>query len=111
LTIVVNLTISLPKETLKMLRRTVKERYGGRKGALSGLIKEALEEHIGSLSTPRPVSRFVAFERERQVGEAASLDDLTSRLEDAGIDPRAFRIISSTPLRQIVRAGLRGKSL
>jgi hypothetical protein len=32
---VVNITISLPEETVKRLRKAVKERYGGRKGAMA----------------------------------------------------------------------------
>lgn len=42
----VNITISLPEQTVRRLRRTVRETYGGRKGALSGFIKEAIDEHL-----------------------------------------------------------------
>jgi Arc/MetJ-type ribon-helix-helix transcriptional regulator len=106
---VVNVTISLPEEVVRNLRRTVKERYGGRKGALSGLIREALEEHMSSLEGFRPAARFKALEGDRQVAEAGSLDELASRLREDAVDPRAVRIVSTTPLRQVVRAGLRGK--
>ena len=105
----VNLTISLPEEVVRSLRKTVKERYGGRKGALSGLIREALEDHIGSLEYASPAPRFKAFEGGKQVAEGASLDELSARLKDQAVDPRAVRIVSTTPLRQVVRAGLRGK--
>jgi len=106
---VVNLTISLPEEVVRILRKTVKERYSGRKGALSGLIKEALEGHFSSLAQPSPPARFKALEGTRQVAEGRSLDELASRLKERSVDPRAVRIVSTTPLRQVVRAGLRGK--
>jgi len=105
---VVNLTISLPEEVVRNLRRTVKERYGGRKGALSGLIREALEEHISSLEETNPPPRFKAFEGEMLVAEGGSLDELASSLRERAVDPRAVRIVSTTPLRQVARAGLRG---
>ena len=101
--------MSLPEEVVKNLRRAVKERYGGRKGALSGLVREAVEEHISSLETARPAARFRALEGERQVAEGGSLDELAAILRKNGVDPRAVRIVSTTPLRQVIRAGLRGK--
>ncbi len=105
---VVNVTVSLPEDVVRMLRKTVRERYGGRKGALSGLVREALEERIGSLETVRPALRFKAFEGAREVAEAGSLDELASRLREGGVDPRAVRIVSTSPVRQVARAGLRG---
>jgi len=106
---VVNLTISLPEEVVRNLRREVRERYGGRKGALSGLVKEALEEHMSSVMASRPITRFKAFHRDRQVAEAESLDELASKLRASHVNPRSVRIVSTTPLSQIIRAGLRGK--
>ena len=108
-TVVVNVTVSLPDEVVRRLRRTVKERYGGRKGALSGLVKEALEERINSLEGVRPETRFKALKGERQVAEGGSIDELASKLRALEVDPRAVRIVSTTPLRQVLRAGLRGK--
>jgi Arc/MetJ-type ribon-helix-helix transcriptional regulator len=108
-TVMVNVTVSLPEEVVRNLRRTVKERYGGRKGALSGLVREALEERISSLDAAKLVTQFKAFKGERQVAEGGSLDELASRLREREIDPRAVRIVSTTPLRQVLRAGLRGK--
>jgi hypothetical protein len=107
---VVNVTLSLPEEVVRRLRKTAKERYGGRKGALSGLVKEALEEHLGSLEAERPVSRFKAFKGEREVAEGGSLEELATRLGQLNVDPRAVRIISTTPLKPVIRVGLRGKS-
>jgi Arc/MetJ-type ribon-helix-helix transcriptional regulator len=105
----VNVTVSLPEDVVRRLRRTVKDRYGGRKGALSGLVREALEERIGSLETSTPASRFKALDGGREVAEGASLDELASKLREGGVDPRTVRIVSTTPVRQTVRAGLRGK--
>jgi hypothetical protein len=107
---VVNVTLSLPEEVVEKLRKVVKERYGGRKGAMSGLVREALEEHFGSLSTEKPPTRFKAFKEERQIAEGGSLEELATRLRERNVDPRAVRIISTTPLRPEIRAGLRGKS-
>jgi hypothetical protein len=107
---VVNVTLSLPEDVVRKLRMTVKERYGGRKGALSGLVKDALEEHIASLESTQPAAGFKALQQDRVVAEGGSLDELSSMLQKRGVDPRGVRIVSATPLRQVVRAGLRGKS-
>ncbi len=106
----VNLTISLPEETVRRLRKAVDERYGGRKGALSGLIKDALEERINSLEAVESIASFKALDAGgRLVAEGGSLDVLASRLGKKGVDPRAVRIVSSSPLRRVARGGLRGK--
>jgi Arc/MetJ-type ribon-helix-helix transcriptional regulator len=105
----VNVTVSLPEDVVRRLRRTVKERYGGRKGALSGLVREALEERIGTLETANPAPKFKALQDGREVSEGASLDELASKLRDRGVDPRSVRIVSTPPIREVVRAGLRGR--
>jgi Arc/MetJ-type ribon-helix-helix transcriptional regulator len=105
----VNVTVSLPEDVVRRLRKTVKERYGGRKGALSGLVREALEERIESLDASVSAPRFKALDRGREIAEGASLDELASRLRERGVDPRAVRIVSTPAVRQVVRAGLRGK--
>lgn len=105
----VNVTVSLPEDVVRSLRRTVKERYGGRKGALSALVRDALEERISSLDTVRPAARFKALEGGHEVAEGGSLEELASKLRDRGVDPRAVRIVSTSPIRQVIRAGLRGK--
>ena len=105
----VNVTVSLPEDVVRKLRRTVKERHGGRKGAISGLVREALEERIGSLEAATPTSRFKATKDGREIAEGASLDELASKLKARGVNPREVRILSASPVRQVVRAGLRGK--
>ncbi len=84
----VNLTISLSEETLKRLRRTVKQRYGGKKGALSNLVQEALEGHLDSLEATLLSQRFRALRGEKVVAEAGSLEDIAANLRGVGIDPR-----------------------
>ena len=103
------MTVSLPEDVVRSLRRTVKERYGGRKGALSGLVREAIEERISSLDTVRLAARFKALEGGREIVEGGSLDELASKLRERGVDPRTVRVVSTPPVRQVIRAGLRGK--
>jgi hypothetical protein len=105
----VNVTISLPEDVVRSLRRTVKERYGGRKGALSGLVREALEERFSSLDAARSAARFKAIEGGRELAEGGSLDELASKLAELGVDPRTVRVVSTSPVREVIRAGLRGK--
>ena len=105
----VNLTISLSEETAQKLRKTVKTRYGGRKGALSGLIEETLRERLEELDAVQSAEVFSAVRGERFLAEAASLDDLAVKLEKMSVDPRSVRIISSKKLAPVVRAGLRGR--
>lgn len=104
-----NITISLPEETVRLLRRTARERSGGRRGAISGLVKEALEAHIAALGTHRAALAFRAYDGPNLVAESESLDEIARTLEGRGVDPRGVRIVSSRPLRQVARAGLRGR--
>jgi len=106
---VVNVTISLPEETVKKLRNAVRELYGGRRGALSGLVAEAIEDRIDALKAARPSPRFVALKDGLNVAEGRSLDELASKLRALNVDPRAVRIVSSQPPGQVARAGLRGR--
>jgi len=105
----VNVTVSLPEDVVRILRRTVKERYGGRKGALSGLVREALEQRFSSLDAAMSPARFKALEGGREIAEGGSLDELASKLRERGVDPRTVRVVSTSPVRQVIRAGLRGK--
>jgi hypothetical protein len=62
-----------------------------------------------SLGAVNPSARFRAFEGGREVAESESLDGLASKLRERGVDPRTVRIVSTTPMRQVARAGLQGK--
>ena len=105
----VNLTISLSDETVRRLRKTVRDRYGNKKGALSGLIEESLREKFDSFETPRPSQTFKAMKGDGTIAEAENLDDLASKLRKMNVDPGSVRIISSKKLAPIVSTGLRGR--
>ena len=105
----VNVTISLSEDTVRRLRRTIRDRYGSRRGALSGLMEEALVEALDRLDAPREQERFRAVRGTALVAEANDLDELAGRLKQLKVDPRAVRILSSRYLSPIARAGLRAR--
>ena len=105
----VNLTISLSEETVQRLRKTVKTRFGGRRGALSGLIEDSVRERLEEFEMTRSEEMFKAIRGEHLVSEAASLEELATNLEKMSVDPRSVRIVSTKKLAPIVRAGLRGR--
>jgi glutamyl-tRNA reductase len=103
----VNLTISLPEETTRMLRRAVREYYEGKRGAISGMIDEAIREHLEGLKAIKSSPVFRAMKEQEEVAQAESLADLASMLRKRGIDARDVRIISSSHLMPTARVGLR----
>ncbi|MEM1946627.1 MAG: hypothetical protein QW614_03030 [Candidatus Caldarchaeum sp.] len=107
----VNLTVSLSREVLMRLRRVVKQRYGSRRGALSGLVEEALTELLDRLEHPPPSQTYRAYKAERLVAEAENLEQLSQELKKLEVDPRSVRIISSTKLKAVARAGLRAREV
>ena len=107
----VNITISLSEETVQKLRKTVRERYGGKKGALSGLIEESVRERLEQFEITPSQQTFRASRDSRVLAESTSLDDLAVNLEKIGVDPRSVRITSSKKLATIVRAGLRWRNV
>jgi len=106
---VVNLTVSMSAETVEKLRRTIRERYASRRGALSGLVEEAVLEALGRLETPTQTEKFRALKGDSIVAEADSLKQLASRLKDLRVDSRSVRIISSVHLAPVARAGFRSR--
>ena len=104
-----NLTVSMSAETVGKLRRAIRERYGSRRGALSGLVEEAVLQALGRLETPTQTERFRDLKGDSVVAEADSLKQLASRLKDLKVDPRSVRIISSVHLAPIARAGFRSR--
>lgn len=106
----VNVTVSLSEDVVKRLRRVVKQRYGSKREALSGFVEEALTELLNRLEHPQPSQTYRAYRGEEQVAEADSLEQLSSKLNKLGVDPRSVRIISSTGLRSVVRAELRART-
>jgi len=106
---VVNLTVSMSAETVRKLRRAIRERYSSRRGALSGLVEEAVLQALARFETPTPMVRFRALKGDSLVAEADSLEQLASRLKDLKVDSRSVRIISSIHLAPVARAGFRAR--
>ncbi|MFI5421272.1 MAG: ribbon-helix-helix domain-containing protein [Nitrososphaerales archaeon] len=104
-----NLTISLSDETVQRLRKMVREKYGNKKGALSGLIEESVREKLDAVEMPQSSEIFEAVKGDRVIADADALDNLASKLKKMNVDPRSVRIISSKKLAPIARTGLRGR--
>jgi len=102
------LTIVLPDELEERLRRVVAERYGGRRGALSKLIEEALRHYLDLLEHGSE-QVFYAVREGEVVASSHSLDELAAKLRELGVDPRSIRIVSSRRVKPIARMGLRGR--
>lgn len=105
----VNLTISLSDEIVQKLRKTVKVRYGNRKGAISGLIEQSLREKLDVLELLSPSQTFKAIKNRHVVAEAENLDTLAKKLKEIDVDARSVRIVSSRKLAPIARTGPRGR--
>ena len=104
----VNVTFSLPEDTLKRLRRAAKEVGGGRKGAISEIVEAAIREHLREVEATTAREEFRALQDENVVARAPSLKGLASELKRLRLDPREVLIVSSAPLEPSVRTGLRG---
>jgi hypothetical protein len=104
-----NLTISISDEIIRKLRKTVQDRYGGKKGAISGIIEESLREKLYSLESTQEHQYFRALKSDKVVAESENLATLSSQLDKAKINPRSVRIISSKRIAPLVRTGPRGR--
>ena len=107
----VNLTVSLPEDTVQRLRRVVKVRYKSERGALSGVIDDALRDLLDRMEASEPPQLFRALQDDRIIAQADTLATLAAELKRIRRDPRAVRILSSRPLRPVARAGLRARKL
>ncbi|MDH2900816.1 MAG: hypothetical protein PXY39_07565 [archaeon] len=105
----VNLTISLSDETIHKLRKTVRERYGNRRGALSGLIEESLRQKLDVFEPSGPSQTFKALKNNHVLAEAENLHTLAKKLKELDVNPRSVRIVSSRKLAPIARTGARGR--
>lgn len=105
----VNLTVSLSEETVRRLRRTIKDRHGSQRGALSGLVEEAVLQTLDRYETVNPRERFRALKGNKVVAEADDLDHLALQLRRLSIDARSVRILSSRYLPAVARAGFRAR--
>lgn len=107
----VNLIVSLSEETLKKLRKAVKEKYGGKKGALSDLVQAAVIGHLDALEAAKPSQRFRAVRGDETVAEGKTIQDLAIRLKEVHTDPRSVRIISLPSVSPVARAGFRARQV
>lgn len=107
----VKLTVSLPEETLKKLRKAVKEKYGGKKGALSGLVQDAVLGHLEALQVAKPSQRFRAVRGDETVAEGKTIQDLAIRLREIHLDTRSVKIISLPSVSPVARAGFRARQV
>jgi hypothetical protein len=96
-------------ETVAKLRRAIRERYGSRRGALSGLVEEAVLGALGRFETPAQMEKFHALKGDGVLAEADSLKQLASKLRELKVDPRSVRIVSSVHLAPVARAGFRSR--
>lgn len=103
----VNVTFSLPEETVKKLREAARKTGGPRKGAISELVDAALKEHLRDVESRTSNEEFRAMEGDRALAKAGTLRELAAALEKRGINPREVLIVSSSPLPPSVRTGLR----
>lgn len=103
----VNITISVSEETVRRLRKVVKEVYGSKKGVLSSLVEGAINEALDREVNAGVAQGFRAIRSGRIVAEADDLGELADRLRKEGIDPRGLRIESTTPINPVVRTGPR----
>jgi len=99
------LTISLSDEVERKLREVVKELYGSSKGAISRVIEDALKSYFSSLH--RKTVYFRAYRGDELIAQAPSLDELAEVLREKRVDPRDVRIISTEPIRPVIKRGWR----
>ena len=105
----VNVTFSLPEDTVKRLRKAALAR-GKRKGAISELVDAAIQERLGAVEAATAGEKFQAMKDGKELASASSLRALAAELKRLKVDPREVEILSSTPLEPLVRTGLRGHS-
>jgi hypothetical protein len=103
----VNVTFSLPDETVKKLREAAGRTGESRKGAISALVDAAVNEHLRDLESKARREEFSALRGTQTVAKAGSLRELAAILESRKIDPRGVLIVSSYPLEPSVRTGPR----
>jgi hypothetical protein len=105
--VLVNVTFSLPDETVKKLREAARNAGGRRKGAISEIVDAAVKEHLKLVDSRVKQEEFRALRGDQVLARAGSLRELASMLERRKINPREVLIVSSSPLEPSVRTGLR----
>ena len=104
----VNVTFSLPEDTVKRLRKVALRRGKGHRGAISELVNVAIQEHLAEVESRDVKEEFRAAREGRVLARASSLRELAAELRRLRLDPRDVKIESSTPLEPTVRTGIRG---
>ena len=104
----VNVTFSLPEDTVKRLRRAAVVNGRRRKGAISELVDAAIQEHLALVEARTSEEGFRALKGGAVVARAPTLRRLAAELEGLDLDPRDVIIESSAPPPRTVRTGLRG---
>lgn len=101
-----NVTFSLPDKTVRRLRKRVAD-SGGRKGAISQIVDDALTSYLDAFDRHRVKENFVAKKGDEVVAEADSLEGLAELLRSKGIDWRRVLITSNPPPPTVVHLGFR----
>lgn len=104
----VNVTFSLPEDTVRRLRKAAQAQGKGRKGAISEMVGAAIEEHLAMVEARVTGEQFRAVKEGRELARAPSLRKLAAELRALGVDPRDVIVLGTTPLEPVVRTGLRG---
>lgn len=102
----VNVTFSLPPETVERLRRFAK--LFGKRGTISEIVNAAISNRLEELEDRSSKIEFWASRDGKEVARSESLKGLAPKLKSLGIDPRDVEICSSVPIKPLVRTGLRG---
>lgn len=108
-----NLTIVLKDDVEEELRHISAELYGSRRGSLSACIEDALKHWILEVkrkSIQAREEKYVASKNGKEVARADSLAELGKTLREMKLDPRTVEIVSTIPLEETGRVGLRAKA-
>ncbi|MDK2372819.1 MAG: hypothetical protein QI197_05520 [Candidatus Korarchaeota archaeon] len=97
------LTVVIPDDLLRRLRKHLKERGAGR-GALSKFVSSAIERALLESEFKRV---FIAEVGGKEVARALSLEELAEILKSKGIDPSTVTVRALPPPKPLARAGAR----
>ena len=103
----VNVTFSLPEETIRKLRQAVGATGRAKRGSISNLVDAAINEHLREMESKAKHEEFRAIRDDKVLASAPSLRELASILKSKEINPRGLLILSSSPLPGAVRTGPR----
>ncbi|MDG7007265.1 MAG: hypothetical protein JRN06_03340 [Nitrososphaerota archaeon] len=101
-----NVTFSLPEGTIRRLRKRADE-SGGKKGAISEMVDEALTYYLDNAEASSRGETFTATKGGVVVAQAGSLRELAALLKANQVDFRSVVILSGSPLEPVGHLGLR----